>query len=66
MAKPAHGERPVDELKLAISEGVPEIIEAITFNLDNSILYGTNGGTLGSINIATGASRTGGRSGGRG
>jgi alpha-galactosidase len=26
------GERPVDELKDAISEGVPEIIEAITFN----------------------------------
>jgi alpha-galactosidase len=26
------GERPVDELKLAISEGVPEIVEAITFN----------------------------------
>lgn len=26
------GERPVDELKGAISEGVPEIIEAITFN----------------------------------
>jgi len=27
-----NGERPVDELKLAISEGVPEIVEAITFN----------------------------------
>jgi alpha-galactosidase len=27
-----NGERPVDELKDAISEGVPEIIEAITFN----------------------------------
>ncbi len=26
------GERPVDELKWAFSEGVPEIIEAITFN----------------------------------
>ncbi len=30
-------------------------IEAIAFNLDNSILYATNGGTLGSVNIATGA-----------
>jgi uncharacterized repeat protein (TIGR01451 family) len=30
-------------------------IEAITFNLDNSVLYGTNGGTLGSINTTTGA-----------
>ena len=28
----AAGKRPVDELKHAISEGVPEIIEAITFN----------------------------------
>lgn len=26
------GDRPVDELRLAISEGVPEIIEAVTFN----------------------------------
>jgi alpha-galactosidase len=26
------GERPIDELKLAISEGVPEIVEALTFN----------------------------------
>jgi len=26
------GKRPLDELKLAISEGVPEIVEAITFN----------------------------------
>ncbi|MBN1657251.1 MAG: hypothetical protein JXA93_02565, partial [Anaerolineae bacterium] len=26
------GRRPVDELKMAISEGVPEIVEAITFN----------------------------------
>jgi uncharacterized repeat protein (TIGR01451 family) len=30
-------------------------IEAIAFNLDNSVLYGTNGGTLGSINTVTGA-----------
>jgi hypothetical protein len=30
-------------------------IEAITFNLDNSILYGADGGTLGSIDINTGA-----------
>jgi len=30
-------------------------IEAIAFNLDDSILYGTDGGTLGSINTATGA-----------
>ena len=30
-----HGERPVDELKLAISEGVPEIVEAITFNAND-------------------------------
>lgn len=30
-------------------------IEAIAFNLDNSVLYGTDGGTLGSINIVTGA-----------
>lgn len=28
----AAGKRPVDELKHAISEGVPEIVEAITFN----------------------------------
>jgi alpha-galactosidase len=28
------GERPVDELRSAISEGVPEIVEAITFNDD--------------------------------
>jgi len=26
------GERPIDELKRAVSEGVPEIVEAITFN----------------------------------
>jgi hypothetical protein len=30
-------------------------IEAITFNLDNSILYGTDSGTLGTINTTTGA-----------
>ena len=29
------GERSIDELKLAVSEGVPEIVEAITFN-DNA------------------------------